>query len=57
MTYNTIFLLLNFLEHLAQKHYACMIKPKWSFANKIKPNFNRLNSACLEVILNSDFPN
>lgn len=28
---------------------------KWSFAIKIKPNFNRLNSACPKVILISDF--
>ena len=54
---HSIFILLNFLEHLAQKPYVCMIKPKWSFATKIKPNFNRLNSACLEVIIISDFPN
>lgn len=28
-----------------------------SFAIKIKSNFNRLNSACLKVILFSDFSN
>lgn len=55
--YPSIFLQLNFLQHLAQRPYVCMIRSKWSFTIKVKYKFNRLNSGCLKVIIISGFSN
>lgn len=52
----SICLLLNFLEHFAQRPVVCTIRPKWSFVIKIKTYFNGWNSACLKVIWIPDFP-
>lgn len=53
MSFNS--LQLNFLEHLFQRPYVWMIRPKWLFTIKIKSNLNRLNLVFLKVILISVF--